>query len=605
MSLSETFAKYSQALAASQDRQRGIYDSCSGRTDEFYDTFLNRLVRRYKDQMADREWKGNLLERFRDFFGTDSPAFVAVDGTSEKIQLEEYAVFFAASYGVRGTFLLDGTDSVMYEKRNLNDELSMVAYVPVPFAELDGISGITLDDQSQFSMTDIHNRLMILAEVYLLYSEVTSDRPPNILLWDQTLSGALHWHTPPINEIPMVNHSYEYDGRQLTMADAIICRSHPYNSMLEIPSKSGGFFNIPSRMLYEVFSSPDREARVSGIATLLGQPESQVRRVLEQFMGETETPDGTTHPGCLYHDPSTDVVSLNPRHEDSWGFVVGLVVNLCTRLFRDRDVAAMTYSGRWITAADIGFMISTLLRRMIEVCWEKHILAVGVVKDSASKYFTRNYLGVMRKEGHYSDYEISDLRGLLWSDRLAMERLQIADASLDAPWTTIEYDSVFQTLYLTSRTDPQRIAIRTIPTTERMFARHLTMLYLVRQKGKTIFNHGLFVDRVLLPEFDSEKTGKHPICAQAAEATLDVRPFVDVDNTVANPVLDFVTLFLYSTASNRFPDVMGYPEPLHKADLGAKTFARMVQPMIQSSTMMDSHYMKPWSTSVRAKRRFK
>ena len=605
MSLSDTFSKYREALIASQNRQQEIYDSRSGKVGEFYNSFLSQLIRKYENKIGDNEWEKNTLDKFKEFFGTEKPTFVAVDGTSDKVQLEEYAVFFAASYGVKGTFSLDGTNSVQYERRELADELSMVAYVPIPFAELDGVSISEIDDDSRFSMVDVHNRLMILAEVYLLYNEVKNKNHPNILLWDQTFSGMFHWRAPPIKDVPMIINSFEHNGRSLSIADALIARSHPYNSELDIPAPAKGFFNMPNRILYEIFSSQNNEVRISDLSRLFGESESEVRRVIERFIQSIPVGGSVVSTECLKYHKSSDTIRLNPKYSNSWDFVVELVEDLCTKIFKEKDAKALTYSGKWVTTVDIDFMVSILIRKIIEISWQKNILLVGIVKDSASKYFIRNYLGVMKMEDRYSNYEILDLYGLLWSDRLTMEYLPIEDDTLNAPWSTVEYDSIFQILYLTTKTKTQQTYIRGIPTSERIFARHLSLLFSTRQKGKTIFNHMLFVDRVLVPKFDLPKITSRPIPAQANEVKVNVRPFVDLNNSEQNIVQDFTMLFLHSVTFNKFPDMIGYPEPLHKADLGAKTFNRMVQPMIRSSTLMNNRSFKPWSKSIRAKRVFK
>ena len=40
---------------------------------------------------------------------------------------------------------------------------------------------------------------------------------------------------------------------------------------------------------------------------------------------------------------------------------------------------------------------------------------------------------------------------------------------------------------------------------------------------------------------------------------------------------------LGSVTRNHFPEVIGYPDPLHKADWGAKSIGRRVQGLIKSS----------------------
>jgi len=604
LSLSDTLTKYREALIASQDRQKEIYDRRSDNVAKFYKSFLHKLVRKYEGKITNKTWQKDLLAKFSKFFGTDKISFVAVDGTCDKVQLEEYAVFFAASYGVKGYFSLDGSNRLEYERRDLKDELSMVAYVPIPFAELDEVSVSELDDDNRFSMTDMHNRLMILAEVYLLYSEIKSESPPNVLLWDQSFSGMFHWRAPAIKDVPMINNGYEHKGRKLSLADALIARSHPYSGELDIPAASRGYFNMPNRIIYELFNSAGNNGTVSGLAKLFSESESEVRRVIEKFILNVSAEDASTVE-LVEYDKTKDGIKLNPRYSDSWDFVVDLVEDLCTKIFQEKEAKALTYSGKWVTTVDIDFMVSILLRKIIELSWQKSVLLVGIVKDSASKYLIRNYLGVMRKQDYYGGYEVSDLYGLLWTDRMTMEYLPFEDENLNAPWSSVEYDSIFQIVYLTTKKAEQEVYARTIPTSERMFARSLSLLFSAREKGKTIFNHMLFVDRALIPKLDKAKLNNYPVKAQASEIPVTVKPFVDYDNSEENTVQDFVNLFLFATTTNKFPDVIGYPEPLHKADLGAKTFNRMVQPMIRSSTKMYHRGSNPHLKSVRAKRQFR
>jgi hypothetical protein len=47
-------------------------------------------------------------------------------------------------------------------------------------------------------------------------------------------------------------------------------------------------------------------------------------------------------------------------------------------------------------------------------------------------------------------------------------------------------------------------------------------------------------------------------------------------------------MYLLSVVTrNVFPEVIGYPDPLHHADRGAKSVLRMVEPMLRSSEWLD------------------
>ena len=86
---------------------------------------------------------------------------------------------------------------------------------------------------------------------------------------------------------------------------------------------------------------------------------------------------------------------------------------------------------------DVGFLIAVGIRALIEECWQRKILLTGIIKDSASRYLTRNYLGVMKQLGQqgYPDIATLDVRQLPWTDRIFLELLPLADETLTAPWS--------------------------------------------------------------------------------------------------------------------------------------------------------------------------
>lgn len=592
MSLSETLRKYEQALTESNQRQEGLYSKRNIAVKRFYDTFMKQVIRKYESKTSDKKWIDSTTSRIREFFGKDKIIFLAVDGTSDKVPLEEYAVFFAASYGVRGQFSLnDYTTS--YIKRDLSEELSMVAYVPIPFAELGEISIAELDDQSRFSNAEIHNRLMMLAELYLIFNEIQSESPPDVILWDQSFSGMFHWVAPPLKGIPMVNNGYKFDTRKLTRGDALISRSHPTNSALGVPAATTGFYNLPSRIVYELEQSSSHQTTIPSICKITGESNAEVRRVLNSFMNQ-----------YAILDVSGDIITLRKAYYDSWAYVVKLVTSLCSHLFKEKDAKSLIYDNKWITSTDIDFMMSILIRTIVEKSWAKKVLLLGIVKDSASKYFIQNYLGVLRKTGIYSGYRVEDVFNLLWTDRLTLESLMDHDSGLNAPWATVEFDSVFQIVYLATRKGTLEVMMRPVPTTEELFAKSLVLLFSTRKHGQAIFNHMLFLDRAIVPSLDKPKLDRRTIDVVSADTRVKVSPFLDLQAGEENIVQDFAIFFLNKLTTNRFPDVIGYPEPLHRADLGAKTFNKMVQPLIRSSTS-EAMRSKPWLASVRQKRKFR
>lgn len=245
---------------------------------------------------------------------------------------------------------------------------------------------------------------------------------------------------------------------------------------------------------------------------------------------------------------------------------------------------------RWMSPDDIRFLIAVGLRALIERCWERKILLTGIIKDSASRYFSRNYMGVMKvlaaknsAEG-YPDLNALDVRQLPWTDRILLELLPLVDDQLNAPWATVEFDSTYMTLHaeVNSGGRPEIAGVKQfIVAPERLFARSLGQFFLKREKATPLMGHVVFIDRLIYPEWDQEALERvtietrqlgrmQPIC-------FPTRNEPNIGQQLNMYLLDILT-------KNHFPEVIGYPDPLHKADWGAKSVGKRIGQIVASST---------------------
>jgi hypothetical protein len=73
--------------------------------------------------------------------------FVAIDGTCQKDPFTDFIVFFGGAYGAKGRVSLEGDPpSVKYQRWEIGKDVSMVAWVPVPFAQLSDVTGPNTDE---------------------------------------------------------------------------------------------------------------------------------------------------------------------------------------------------------------------------------------------------------------------------------------------------------------------------------------------------------------------------------------------------------------------------------------------------------------------------
>lgn len=196
-------------------------------------------------------------------------------------------------------------------------------------------------------------------------------------------------------------------------------------------------------------------------------------------------------------------------------------------------------------------------------------------------------MGVMDHSNYYQGVP----RVLLpWSDRDFLENLVWIDNTLKAPWSTIEFDSVFMTLHLeTDRNGKYLIrgggnkeySNEIIEPNERLFSRSLAQFYLNHSKKIPLYGHVIFIDRLSTPKIDKENV-KASI-SQNKYRLGTIEPFIFKDKNQKNPMQDLVMHILDILTQNLYPEIIGYPDPLHKADWGAKSLYKKIKPIIDSS----------------------
>jgi hypothetical protein len=258
-------------------------------------------------------------------------------------------------------------------------------------------------------------------------------------------------------------------------------------------------------------------------------------------------------------------------------------------LFRKKDPLGLTYelhgapgSKQYLTPRDISFLVGVGIRALIELCWNRRILLVGVAKDSSSRFFYRNFLGsVAVIKGN----ELKKHLGIPLTDRTIIEMLPNLDTSLRAPWGSLEFDSCFMTIHPewnekdkkweVKGYDHPRLGETTRP--ERIFLRSLSQFFLTEDGG--IASHALFIDRLSYSGWDDTDSQKLPVNT-AFFGQIEPLYF----SNRKPPRLQTLTTYLLSVlVRNHFPEALGYPDPLHQADWGAKSLRDRVISLLDSS----------------------
>ena len=602
--ISHIFGSYRDALRDSQKTYSDLYTARIENAYRFYQDFLHRLIRQYTPLFTAPGSSHQLRQAIYNYFETDRIDFVAIDGTCSKDAFANFITFFGGAYGAKGRISLEGDPpKVHYEKWAINKDVSMVAYVPIPFAQMSDVADFSeeetfvVSDSERVDLSNIHTVLMQLAEVFLAYNVVSASTidSPRLVMMDLSQSSMMAGVATEATAVHLAGQ-YPYERRTLEYADILVAFAHPFNDALGIPTIKK--FKRYSLLVSELHRSRLQPLDLNELSRKHGLSVDELLHAAKPLKDRGVVVDDNSR---THLTPVIDV-------RNSWEYTISFFQNLCKRLFIDKDPSALIYEAtdfegvrrrRWLSPTDVKFLISVGVRALVEKCWERKVMLTGVVKDSDSRYVSRNYLGVARHLNLYPDLADIQVRQLPWTDRILLESLPVCDDELEAPWSTIEIDSAFMTLFMYTRSgtsSPFISGVRgEIVANERLFARSLAQFFLRRGKAAPLMGHVVFLDRLLDPAWDRDALGQ----VEFSTSSLGPISLLAYPENVTPNFGQTVMMYLLSVLTkNHFPEVIGYPDPLHKADWGAKSLGIKARRLIASSE--SSFRANPLSRTFRA-----
>jgi hypothetical protein len=602
--ISNIFGSYQKALDLSRQRYQNLYTERAANALQFYNEFLKQLLLTF-DDFNDEITRRGIKREVETFFDRDSIQFVAIDGTCKKDPFNDFMVFSSIAYGVRGEVALRGDPpSLHYKRRKMDEDVSFVAYVPVPFAELSDVADpekledFIVSEQDKINLSSIHNSLMQLSEIYLAYEMARSTDPdrPRLILMDHSPSSIMASADVGVKRIGLASRpdidasnigllGYKVGRRLLDRGDAYVAYAHPFNRELDLPSTKR--FRLYNALIAEGTRNKARAINLEQFAIANGLTIEEIESHFDR--------NSKVIAEIAEYNRRTKIFTPKFDYAASWWDSKRLFEDICYRLFKEKDQEALIYDApdednptktrrRWMSPYDISFLISIGIRALIEECWKNKVMLLGIVKDSQSRYFSRNYYGMMRYAGVYDEI---DVKPLPWTDRILLEDIALQANSLSSPWSTVEFDSSFMTLHMgkpEGKTNPLPMGVKgDVVNQERLFARSLGQFFLRRRPNKSLplMGHVIFIDRLLHPEWDQN------LCSSGVEIKTKelgkINPFLHQNKDQENTGQRIAMYLLDTLTRNLFAEAIGYPDPLHKADWGAKTVGRRVAQIVADS----------------------
>jgi hypothetical protein len=584
-SLSGTIRRTSDVLRFGASAQVSDYEQRFSSLKNLHADLLSNFIRMGFDH-------GEVFKTVQAFFGASTVRFAGVDGTMYSRPLFDLVIFFGGAYASTGTITFHEKEppGVNYDLRTIQQSAGISSVVPIyvneipevdhAFYEGEKSGGVNpnkpLTDQSIIDNATVANWIMTFAEYYLAYKLATDPKQEmRVILLDRSLSverASLIYDTAKRDlwksRCSLIGYKFS-DKDPLDMNDLTIARQCVCNEALGLPPPRGDYLGHAVVQLVKE-KGPLRENEI--LDRLKINDEKRSRRVMRSLKRALDSQILIKQNG---------IYELNSRYTDVLERVKRLVITLGDRFFCSDDsaktssVMKIVKDGKeqWLTTIDIAFLTLFTLHLLMEECWKKHILLVGMTKDTAARDFKRQLIPIMHNEGLLkTSVSRVDFEKLPNTDRMILQSTSILNPEeILPPWSLVEYDSAFRTMIADSQNRKGFVsgAIKNRIGLEKTYIK--TYVQLSQAKSDPILRSNvLLIDRLAYPEFDCKPESLVTFQSEFGGATEPVEVILFKDKNVPNKLQDLIMTMLVAMSPTSIPEAFGHNKPLFIADKIAK-----------------------------------
>lgn len=584
--LSNTIKHTCDTLKQGATQQITDYEHRFSALKNIYDELLAKLIK----SGYDREAAGKTAKKF---FGSNTVRFAGIDGTMYSRPMFDMVIFFGGAYAATGTIVFseNGMPKIKYDAKILRQNMGLSSVVPIFFNEILDVDH-TFASQEQPSevnparaVTDeelannslIANAIMTFSEYYLAFKLATDPgQDTRVILMDRSLSTerasllyetrkTSFWHA----KTALIGYQTQNNDQAINPIDLSLARQHVSNTALGLPPPRSDYLRTALVCLLET-----KERLTYGeITRELGITDEKRARRVQTALDNLLSRRILTEQDGVY--------SLDSRYAESWSRIKKLTLELGDQLFFAKTVGEKTSSSMkitknekecWLTTLDIAFLTLFTLQMLMEECWKKRILLIGVTKDTSARDFKRQLVPIMMQEGLLeTNLDHEALRELPNTDRMILQSASIFNTDkITPPWSLIEYDSAFRTTQPAGMKGYVSGVIRNKISLERTFLK--TYVQLSQAKSDPMLRSNvLLIDRLVYPEFDLTPESTLQLINKLSDGTEEpVKALLYRAKSVPNALQNLTLTLLVAMAPANIPEAFGHNKPLFIADKIAK-----------------------------------
>lgn len=600
-SLSDTVNRTCDVLKRGAERQVADYERRFSSFSNLIEDLLANLIK------TDFDVKG-AFETAKDFFGDEGVGFAGVDGTMYSRPLFDMVIFFGGAYASTGTvaFSREKRPQINYDAKAVQQGMGISSVMPIYINEIPDVdqtffapgqpnevtNKMALTDEAIINNATIANWIMTFSEYYLAY-KLVSDNTKNtrIILLDRSLSAeraSLLYDTgkPEFWMAKCNILGYKIDDIPFDLNDLTITRQYVRNQALGLPPPRADYLRYAIIDLVKRTTS----ATVEQILSTFKIEDARRRKRLKRTL------NGLVKRGVL--NKNDGIYTLNPKYLSSWDRAKKLTITIGEKLFLKGNKEAETTSAikvrrdgeeHWLTTLDFAFLTLFTLHMLLEECWNRRTLLIGITKDTAARDFKRQLIPIMLKENLLEmQLQREELQELPNTDRMILQSASIFSAEkIKPPWSLIEYDSAFRTM-LPDRGKRKGYvsgAIKNKIGLEKTFLK--TYVQLSQAKSDPLLRSNvLLVDRLVHPEFDCQPESLSEFWNELIDGTKEpVETILFRNKATPNRLQNLIMNILVAMTPENIPEAFGHNKALFIADKVAKWNYRQFRRVVDTTAV--------------------
>ena len=493
-------------------------------------------------------------------------------------------IFYAGAFGYTGQLEFVENGCSCGEILDANNVTNISAAIPIHEEDASNVVGEITEGGIEVDPERLPSTLMQFAEYYMAVKSLYGNPDLKLVILDRTLAGEvghLVWSVSDLlNENRSVLIGIETEFGTVSPLDLELSRMLHPNETLQIPTARSHFIKYAAiNKLISLFENGSTSLGYDELLSKIGGKPQRLEKLVNDFNTFNELFS------LLREDVhASNHVAIKASTPGYWQRVFSAAMKVGRHIFDTPDEKhPLIYENqsdidtnkqkKWITSADLEFMTLIMIYALVRWAWEKNVLVIGLIKDTAAAELTKTIVPILQNAHKLKIGGEGKLPNFNSDKQLLQISSIISGQVVKTPWRTFEFDSCFRTVAPildsnnTSKNNQSRVkgAYKNVISAERMFVKSYIQLW-QSQNDLTVRSHVFSYDRPCYTGLDVHgELVLHHLDGNVVE---DIQPMIhfDKDSEISHLVMDI----LCSMALEVIPEALGHNYPLFLADKKAK-----------------------------------